>query len=122
VLEKDLDEAQKHLKEKKGKPITMALRYMKENYGKQISLEEVAAAGNVSGNYLSRLFRDEMDIGFNDYLTQLRIEESQKLLAETNLPVKEIAIRVGYLDEKYYSRLFKKTTGIKPTEYRRIYS
>jgi two-component system response regulator YesN len=122
VLEKDLEEAQKQLKEKKGKPITMALRYMKENYGKQISLEEVAAAGNVSGNYLSRLFKDEMEIGFNDYLTQLRIEESQKLLSETNLPVKEIAIRVGYLDEKYYSKLFKKSTGIKPTEYRRIYS
>jgi two-component system response regulator YesN len=63
-----------------------------------------------------------MEIGFNDYLTQLRIEESQKLLAETNLPVKEIAVRVGYLDEKYYSKLFKKATGIKPTEYRRIYS
>ena len=100
----------------------MAVRYMRKYYGEQISLEDVAAAGNVSGSYLSRLFKEEMGIGFNEFLTQIRLEESEKLLAETNLSVKEIAAMVGYLDEKYYSKLFKKMTGIKPTEYRRIYS
>ncbi|MDO4322701.1 MAG: AraC family transcriptional regulator [Lachnospiraceae bacterium] len=122
TLEKYLDEEQKKLKEKMGKPITMAVRYIRENYGKQISLEDVASDCNVSGNYLSRLFKDEMGIGFNEFLTQVRLEESEKLLAETNLTIKEIAAMVGYLDEKYYSKLFKKVTGIKPTEYRRIYS
>lgn len=122
VLEKYLEEEEKKLKEKMGKPITMATRYIRENYGTQISLEDVALACNVSGNYLSRLFKDEMGIGFHDFLTQVRLEESEKLLAETNLTIKEIALLVGYLDEKYYSKLFKKTTGIKPTEYRRIYS
>lgn len=122
VLEKYLEEEEKKLKEKMGKPITMAARFIRENYGKQISLEDVAFSCNVSGNYLSRLFKDEMGIGFNEFLTQVRLEESEKLLSETNLTIKEIASLVGYLDEKYYSKLFKKTTGIKPTEYRRIYS
>lgn len=63
-----------------------------------------------------------MQVGFNEFLTQVRLEESERLLSETNLQVREIAARVGYLDEKYYSKLFKKSTGIKPTEYRRIYS
>lgn len=100
----------------------MAVRYIREHYGEQISLEDVAEAGNVSGNYLGRLFKEEMGVGFHDYLTQVRLEESEKLLAKTNLTIKEIAFQVGYLDEKYYSKLFKKVTGIKPTEYRRIYS
>ena len=82
----------------------------------------MAEASNVSPTYLSKLFKNEMQVGFNDYLTQVRLEESEKLLAETNLSVREIAAKVGYLDEKYYSKLFKKSTGIKPTEYRRIYS
>lgn len=122
VLEEYLDEEQKKLKEKMGKPIAMSVMYIRKNYGKQISLEDVAVAGNVSSSYLSRLFKEEMGIGFNEFLTQVRLEESERLLAETNLPIKEIAAMVGYLDEKYYSKLFKKTTGIKPTEYRRIYS
>ncbi|MDY3918230.1 MAG: AraC family transcriptional regulator [Candidatus Limivivens sp.] len=122
VLEKYLDEEQKKLREKMGQPITMAVRYIREHYGEQISLEDVAEAGNVSGNYLGRLFKEEMGVGFHDYLTQVRLEESEKLLAKTNLTIKEIAFQVGYLDEKYYSKLFKKVTGIKPTEYRRIYS
>lgn len=100
----------------------MAVQYIKEHYQEQISLEDVAAAGNVSPNYLSKLFRNEMGIGFLDYMTQIRLKESEKLLEETNLSIKEIAAKVGYLDEKYYSKLFKKATGIKPSEYRRIYS
>lgn len=122
VLENYIDEEQKRLKEKKGKPITIAVGFMKENYSRQLSLDEVAAAANVSGKYLSRIFPDEMGMGFNEYLTQIRMEASEKLLAETNMSIKEIALAVGYLDEKYYSKLFKKLKGIKPTEYRRIYN
>lgn len=122
VLESYVEEGQKALKEKKGKPITMAVRYMMEHYSTQLSLDEVAGAVNVSGKYLSRIFPEEMGMGFNDYLTKIRLDASEKLLAETNLPVKEIAQAVGYLDEKYYSKLFKKVKGIKPTEYQRIYS
>lgn len=122
VCQKYLDEEKAQLKEKMGKPIRMAARFIQEHYGEQISLEDAAAAGNVSPTYLSKLFRNEMGVGFNDFLTQVRLEESEKLLAQTALPIREIAARVGYLDEKYYSKLFKKATGIKPTDYRKIYS
>lgn len=122
VFEKGIDEEKRKLKEKMGRPIQVAVRYIRENYAKQISLEDAAQASNVSGNYLSRLFKGEIGVGFSEFLTQVRLEESEKLLTQTNLSIREIAAMVGYLDEKYYSRLFKKTTGIKPTDYRRVYS
>ena len=81
----------------------------------------MAEAANVSAPYLSKIFKEKMEIGFNDYLTKIRLEESQKFLIDTNLSVKEIAFMVGYSDEKYYSKLFKKFVGIKPTDYRRLY-
>ena len=115
-----LDE-EKKLKEKLGKPMGEAVRFMKENYSKPISMEDTAVAAGVSTGYLSKLFKRELDIGFNEYLTRIRLERSQELLAETSMSIKDIALMVGYPDEKYYSRLFKKTTGIKPTDYRKLY-
>jgi len=120
-LIKYIMEEQKKLKEKLGKPLVEAVKFIKKNYMNPISQEDVAKAGNVSTNYLSRLFKEEIKIGFNEYLTQVRIEESKNLLSETNYTIKKIAIMVGYADEKYYSKIFKKNIGIKPTEYRRLY-
>lgn len=120
-LDDYLAQQEKELKEKLGKPLSEAIRFMKENYGKPISMENTAEAAGVSTGYLSKLFKRELDIGFNEYLTQIRLEKSQELLADTTMSVKEIALTVGYPDEKYYSRLFKKTTGIKPTDYRKLY-
>ena len=122
VLMQYIEEEKKQIRQKMDKPVSMAVQYIKEHYQEQISLEDAASAGNVSPNYLSKLFRNEMGIGFLDYLTQIRLKESEKLLEGTNLSIREIAAKVGYLDEKYYSKLFKKATGIKPSEYRRIYS
>jgi two-component system response regulator YesN len=108
-------------KQKAKKPIQEAQRFIQENYFRGISQEEVAAYSNVSPAYLSKLFKSELGIGFNDYLTNVRLHEAEGLLANSSMTVKEIALAVGYPDEKYFSRLFKKNTGIKPTEYRKIY-
>ena len=121
ALDDYLSEAERKLREKLGKPMGEAVRFMKENYSKPISMEDIADAAGVSTGYLSKLFKRELDMGVNEYLTRIRLEKSQELLAETSMSVKEIALMVGYPDEKYYSRLFKKTTGIKPTDYRKLY-
>ena len=76
----------------------MAVRLIRENYGRQLSLEGVAEQIHVSPKYLSRLFKDEMGIGFSEYLTQVRLEEAEKLLSSSMLNVREIAAQVGYLD------------------------
>lgn len=116
-----IDELLKRANDQKGKPIALAVRLIRARYAEPISLESVAGQIHVSPKYLSHLFKDEMSIGFNEYLTQVRLEEAEKLLASSALNVREIAVQVGYLDEKYFSRIFKKATGLKPTEYRRVY-
>lgn len=121
ILARYLKEEQERVNEKLAKPIEEAILFIKKNYGACISLEDAAGAANVSASYLSRIFKEKTGIGFNEYLTKVRLEESEKLLADSNLSVKEIAAAVGYQDEKYYSKLFKKTIGIKPTDYRRLY-
>ncbi|MGN1021858.1 MAG: AraC family transcriptional regulator, partial [Aristaeellaceae bacterium] len=121
ALTDHMDELLRQASEKKGKPIAMAVRLIREHYAEQLSLEAVAEQIHVSPKYLSRLFKEEMGSGFSEYLTQIRLEAAEKLLSGSALSVREIAAQVGYLDEKYFSRLFKKETGLKPTEYKRIY-
>lgn len=86
-------------------------------YQQDLSLEDVARAVAVSPFYLSRLFREEMGIGFTEYLTRLRMEKSLTLLLQ-GLTVKECAFAIGYNDPNYFSRLFRKYFQLSPTEYR----
>lgn len=120
-LDAYVQEEQKKLNQKARKPINEAVQFINMNYARQISQTDVADASNVSTAYLSRLFKEEMNIGFQEYLTKVRLKNAERMLAETNLSVKEIALAVGYPDEKYFSRIYKKVTGIKPSEYRKLY-
>lgn len=102
-------------------PIRKAKQYINDNYKRQISLEEVAEAIELSPPYLSSLFKKEIGINFSDYLISCRMEASKKLLKDGNLPISQIAEEVGYMDSKYYSKTFYKLVGLKPTEYRKLY-
>ena len=98
--------------------IPMVIEYLNKNYYHNISLNDVAKNVNLSYNYLSKAFKDELGKSFIDYLTELRIEKSMKLLANENISIKEICQKNGYNDPNYYSKAFKKITGMTPTEYR----
>lgn len=97
--------------------IQIALRYIEDNYDKDISLAAVAKASYVTPNYLSRVFKEEMNTNFVDWLNQLRIQKAKDLLAFTGLKAYEIAEKVGYKDYKYFSAIFKKLTGSSPKDY-----
>lgn len=97
--------------------IQIALRYIEENYDKDISLAAVAKAAYVTPNYLSRVFKEEMNANFVDWLNQVRIGKAKDLLAFTGLKTYEIAEKVGYKDYKYFSAMFKKLTGYSPKDY-----
>lgn len=99
--------------------VQIALRYMEEHYNTDISLTDVAEISFVTPNYLSKIFKEEMDVSFVDYLNQLRVEKAKELLLHTNLKTYEIAEKVGYKDYKYFSIMLKKFTGFSPREYRR---
>ncbi len=92
--------------------------YIKANYAKPITLEEIAREINVSPQYLSKLFKEETGENFIDYLTATRIRIAKQLLEQDELSVKEICYNTGYSDPNYFSRIFKKVVGVTPTEYK----
>ena len=102
-------------------PIRMVKQYVQENYSRQVSLEDVAAASNLSSAYLSTMFKKEMGINFSDFLISCRMEAAKKLLKNTDLPISEVAEKVGYTDSRYFSKTFNKVVGLKPSAYRKLY-
>ena len=98
--------------------IYKAVDYIKRNYMKKITLEEVAAHVYLSPSYFSKIFKDEMKCNFNTYLNQVRIEVSKKLLSDDSIALVDIANLVGYEDQSYFTKVFKKLTGISPGKYR----
>ncbi len=93
--------------------------YLKEHFTEDLSLDYIAEHCGVSPTYLSRIFAQEKRKGVLEYLTDLRIYEAKRLLAETNEKVYEVAAKSGYPDAVYFSKVFKKNTGVTPKEYRR---
>ena len=97
-------------------PLVKALAFIRENYTRGIQQGDAAEAAQVNAAYLSRLFTEHLKTNFIDYLTLLRIDESEQLLKEKPITVKEAAFAVGYQDPNYFSKIFKKIKGILPTE------
>lgn len=97
-----------------------AKEYIDKNYNKDISLEEVSRILNVSPQYFSKLFKEETNENFIDYVTSVRIIHAKELLEIGELSIKEICYNTGYSDPTYFSRAFKKIVNITPTEYREM--
>lgn len=99
--------------------LKQAVRYIDEHYrSEDISLNRVAKVVNLSPNYLSAVFSQEMGTTFVEYLTARRMEKARELLRHSDLRSGEIAAAVGYKDSHYFSFLFKKTQGCTPRDYR----
>ncbi len=101
------------------KVLKRALEYIEENYTQEtLSLNTVAGEVNVSANYFSAIFSQEMKVTFIEYVTQKRMEYAKKLLRQTDRHSGDIALEAGYKDPHYFSFVFKKTQGCTPREYR----
>ena len=74
---------------------------------------------HLSSSYFSSLFKKETGVNFSTYLSQVRIEESKKLLKNTNYTIMQIAMEVGFEDQSYFTKVFKNNTGLTPKEFRR---
>lgn len=104
------------------RPIRLAKNYMKEHYMDPVTLEDVSALAGFSPTYFSALFKKETGSAFLEYLQSVRMDEAKRLLKETNLSIVLVCEKVGYSDVKYFTKSFIKHTGLKPGEYRKIYS
>lgn len=98
--------------------VEAGIRYLVENYDRNLSLEEICMELSVSKNYFSYLFKRETGSNLWAYLTEIRLNKSKELLRTTNYKSYEIAYMVGYDNPSYFSKLFKKSTGLTPNEYR----
>ena len=99
--------------------IYRAVEYIKRNYTRKITLKEIADYVFMSQAYLCRIFREGTGQTLGEYITHIRIEESKKLLEDHGIKIVDIPERVGYESQGYFTRVFKRKTGITPAKYRR---
>lgn len=106
---------------RESRPIQKAKQYIQQHYSEPLTLEEVAAHTGFSPTYFSTVFKKHTGENFSDHLMQVRMEAAKGLLRSSELGVGQIAAAVGYGDDKYFRKLFKKQMGMKPSEYRKLY-
>ncbi|MGI5926686.1 MAG: helix-turn-helix domain-containing protein [Thermacetogeniaceae bacterium] len=100
--------------------IEKVILILRSHYTKNIKLVEVARAVNFSTFHLCRIFKEETGISIGQFLSILRLSEAKKLLTYTDRTISSISSQLGYKDPSYFSRSFKKSTGILPSEYRQL--
>lgn len=85
----------------------------------EISLSVLADKFHLNPQYISQLFKSEIGVNFLAYLTNIRMEQAKKLLLTTSLSIAEVSERSGYGDYRVFTKVFKKSEGITPSQYRR---
>lgn len=95
--------------------------YIRTHYKEHLELEDLSGQVYLTPAYLGALFKESTGKSVKEYLTELRMEKAKELLCDIRYNIGEVAEQTGYSDAKYFSKIFKKTIGIKPTEYRKIH-
>lgn len=98
--------------------IRKALHYIADNYTQRLTLQHVAEEVGISPNHFSALFHKTVGISFREYISQIRVEESKRLLLYTDYSLADIAAAMGFPDQSNFSKVFKRITGISPGKYR----
>lgn len=96
------------------------LNYISANYSQNISLSELADMNHISEEHLSRSFKKEMGISISTHIGDIRIKKAAELLKSTNLSISDIAMYIGYPDNNYFAKVFKKRYGMTPSAYRSL--
>ncbi len=99
--------------------ITGITRYLQEHLSEDLSLSVLSEEFHLSAQYISQLFKNEIGVNFLSYLTNIRMENAKKLLLSTSFSVADVSERSGYSDYRVFTKVFKKSEGITPSQYRR---
>lgn len=100
--------------------VKKTINYIRLNYAEQISLESVAEHIEISPEYLSTLFYKEIGTNFTTFVKRFRISHGKRLLIGSDRKIADIAHAVGFIDSKYFARVFKEICGVSPAEFRKI--
>lgn len=113
-LTKDLKRKQKHI-------FMVIKEYIAQNLGKKITVEMLCKEFGVSRTSLFKLFDDMEGVGVMESVNKMRMEQAREMLAQSDMPISEISEIVGVGDSNYFTRVFKKNSGITPLKYRKEY-
>lgn len=100
------------------KYVQKAIDLIKNRYISGITIEEASSVLGISAGHLSRIFKSETGYTFVDYLMYFRVKKAAELLKEGKVKVYEVADLVGYSDARYFSQIFRRITGLTPSEFR----
>ncbi|MDQ0885589.1 two-component system response regulator YesN [Paenibacillus sp. V4I9] len=118
IMDQLLKSVTNNHKMKSGKQLIYSIKqYVEDNY-QSVNLESIARHFYLNKNYFCSMFKSVTGENFSDYLTKVRMDQAKLLLASSGLTSYEIAERVGYQDQRYFSKVFRKTTGLLPKQYR----
>lgn len=98
--------------------ITIITKYINDNISEDITLDKISQQVFLTPNYIGYIFKEEMGISFSEYVTQVRMEHAKELLKHPENKIYEVSQKVGYKNSHYFSKLFKKHTGINPSQYK----
>lgn len=101
----------------KNRIVSNVKKYINGHIEERLSLNETASIFGISPNYLSLLFKKYGEVGFSEYISQMKIAKAKELMTEGNLKIYEIADRLGFESAFYFSKVFKKVTGCAPRDY-----
>ena len=104
---------------KKERVITGITKYMQEHLSEDVSLHILSEEFHLNSQYISQLFKNEIGVNFLTYLTNIRMEHAKKLLLSSSLSIAEVSEQSGYGDYRVFTKVFKKSEGITPSQYRR---
>ena len=107
-----------NLRPKNNDIVKKAMLYISEKFNTPLTLENVSAYVHLHPSYFSTVFKNSTGLSFKEYLNKVRIEESKILLLNTDFSIIDIAIAVGFEDQSYFSKVFKKYTGTTPKQFR----
>jgi two-component system response regulator YesN len=98
--------------------IYKAVDFIKRNYMERITLEEVAHIVYLNPSYFSKIFNNEMKCTFISYVNKIRINAGKNLLLDISIPLTDVSSLVGFEDQSYFTKVFKKATGVTPGKFR----
>ncbi len=92
--------------------------FIERNFDKKIGLQHVADEAHLSAKYLSRLFKENTGVGFNEYRLKIKVQKAADVLKNTQCTVEQLAVQLGYKNPESFIRMFEKFMGCTPTQYR----
>lgn len=116
------EKAARQKRQDENRPVRAVKQFVAAHYAESLTLEQASDIAGLSPAYLSTVFKKDTGMTFLEYLSKVRMDKAKQLLKETNRTVADICAAVGYSDVRYFTKSFTKYSGLKPNEYRKLYS